>query len=541
MCEILVSGNKFMAARKRVLIIGLDGFTWQVGNRLMAEGIMPFLGKLVADGCHGNLQSVMPFETSPAWSSFQTGCYPGKTEVFAFHAYDRQQNTLSLNSFANNQMPSIWELADRKGKTVVSLNMPVSSPPPKVNGIIIPGLLCPKLTRQTVHPPEAFDKYIKPNKEYLIVNNDWQETVAETIKQGIITEKARCKTALELIKDVDWDIFSVQVQSTDLMQHRAWHAIEPTAKGYTQQDNAEAMEFFKECDRSLEKIVAAAGEETLVLVVSDHGFGTSKYAVALNVWLKEHGYLKLLPDKEPCLWVRLKQKVHPLKLLAMLYGNIKKCFRKSGSTPVFGVIDLEHMRQVIDFDNTQALCVGGMAGILYITEKDKDKRKALAEKICQEMLDELGPDSVKPVIKNIKPGAEVYSMDTECIPDLVIEYFEGVESRRNPKGQDVVVTREKDGIEKGTHRRDGVWVACGKDVKTGINSDKQIVDIIPTVLAYLGLEIPKHIDGETLSEIFKDPLELKYEDFEFDRSKMIQYTNDEQAEVEKQLADLGYL
>ena len=178
-----------MATRKRVVIVGLDGFTWQVGKRLISNGTMPFLAKLVDNGCHGDLRSVMPFETSSAWSSFQTGCLPGKTDIFTFHSYDRKENILKINSFANNQMPSIWELADRKGKTVVSLNMPVSSPPPKVNGIIIPGFLCPKLSRETVHPPEAFDKYIKPNKDYLIVNNDWPETVKETVEQAI--EKAQ--------------------------------------------------------------------------------------------------------------------------------------------------------------------------------------------------------------------------------------------------------------------------------------------------------------------------------------------------------------
>ncbi|MBN1456979.1 MAG: alkaline phosphatase family protein, partial [Sedimentisphaerales bacterium] len=285
----------------------------------------------------------------------------------------------------------------------------------------------------------------------------------------------------------------------------------------------------------------AAGEDTLVLVVSDHGFGTLKHAVALNVWLKNHGYLKLLPEKKICLWKRIKQKVRPLKLMAVSYGNIKKRFKKAGATPLFGVIDLEHMRQIIDFDNTQALCVGGMAGILYITEKNMDKRNALAEKIRREMLDELGPGSELPVIKNIKSGAEVYSINTESTPDLVIEYFEGIESRRSPKGQTVIINREENGRENGTHRRNGIWAAYGKDIKPGTNADKQIVDITPTVLAYLGLEIPKHIDGKSLTEIFKDPPELKYEDFRFDRSKAVKYTNDEQAEVEKQLADLGYL
>lgn len=68
-----------MGKKNQVLIIGLDGFTWRLGRGFMAEGVMPYLAALVEQGYHGHLRSVIPFETSPAWSSFQTGCLPGKT------------------------------------------------------------------------------------------------------------------------------------------------------------------------------------------------------------------------------------------------------------------------------------------------------------------------------------------------------------------------------------------------------------------------------------------------------------------------------
>jgi predicted AlkP superfamily phosphohydrolase/phosphomutase len=530
-----------MAARKRVLIIGLDGFTWDLGNRFISEGIMPNLSKMIENGCHGNLRSVMPFETSPAWSSFQTGCFPGKTRIFAFHAYDRKENILKLNSLANNKMPSLWELADRKGKTVVSLNMPVSSPPPKVKGVIIPGLLCPQLSRQTVHPPEAFDKYIKPNKDYFIINNDLRETVRETAEQSISTEKARCRTALELIKDIDWDIFFVQIQSTDLMQHRTWHGLDPEAKGHTPQERKEALKFYRACDKILEQIIEAAGKDVLTVIVSDHGFGVSKYSISINVWLKQHGYLSLLADPPEPIWTTIKKKVPPLKALAALYGNIRKMLKKRGSTPIFGLIDLEHMRRVIDFDKTKALCVGGMAGILYIT--DKNNRKALAETIRQELLGDFGPESKNPAIKNIRSGQEVYGSEntSDAMPDLVIEYFEGYESKRDPKGDEIIRKKGMNNKDVGTHRRNGVFIFSGPGVKQGSTFDGDIVDIAPTVMAYLGLSVPRHFDGKVLNSAFAEPLPVDYENITFDRSETVQYSDEEQAKVEQQLSDLGYL
>ena len=43
-----------MTARKRILIIGLDGFTWNLGRGLMIEGLMPHLKELSEEGCCGN-------------------------------------------------------------------------------------------------------------------------------------------------------------------------------------------------------------------------------------------------------------------------------------------------------------------------------------------------------------------------------------------------------------------------------------------------------------------------------------------------------
>ena len=529
-----------MHSRKRVLIIGLDGFTWQVGKRLISDGIMPCLGKLVENGCHGDLKSVMPFETAPAWSSFQTGCLPGKTGIFAFHTYNRDTKKVRLNCFEDIAMPTIWELASLAGKVVVSLNMPVSSPPPKVNGVIIPGLLCPKLSKRYVHPPEAFDKYIKPNKDYLIVNNDHRETIRETVEQSIVTEKARCRTALELMKDIDWDIFCVQLQSSDLMQHRVWHAIEPTAKGYNEPEHREILKFYKECDKIIEKIIKAAGNNAATFVVSDHGFGNLNYSVSTNVWLKQNGYLELMPKEPDSQWTTIKKKNPPLKALARLYGNIRKKLRKKGTTEPFSHIELLHMRHFIDFEKTIAFCLGAMGGMLYINASD-DQKTRIAEKITAELLRDLGPNSDIPIISKITTGMDEYGKNSKTIPDLVLEFDQGITSKINPTGDTVINSELKDGKQMGTHTRNGIFVAQGQNIRSNEDIDAKLIDITPTVLAYLGIPVPSNLDGKVLNSIFKEPLNINYQDIQFDRKKTIQYTNNEQAEVEKHLTDLGYL
>jgi len=530
-----------MKARKRVLIIGLDGFTWRLGHDFMAEGLMPHLKELVQGGCCGNLRSVIPPETSPAWSSFQTGCRPAKTGVFAFHTYDRTQKKVRLNSFGDIAAPSIWELADRAGRKVVSLNMPVSSPPPKVDGVIIPGLLCPKLSAKTVHPARAYTRYIKPHKDYLIVNKDPKPTVSEFTAQAIATERARVNVALELMKDIDWDIFCIQMQSCDALQHRLWWALDRKAKGHSDSERKEALTFYRFCDAGIGKLIAAAGEGTVTFVISDHGFCALDYTVSINVWLRQKGYLKLLTEPADA-WSKAKNRFGPLKSAAKLYGNIRKALQGPGKTAPYFQEDLAHIRRIIDLDNTKAFCLGGMGGIVYINGT-AEERTQLVTKLTDEMLADFGPALARPVVTAIRPGTQVYGEATtvSSLPDLVIEFAAGVVGVIYPLGASAVNKADFDGKQHGTHDPNGILVVHGPGIKSGEKLDGDIVDIVPTVLAYFGISVPRHIDGKVLSAAFVEPPKVDYEDVDITGSAPAGYSDAEQAEVEKHLADLGYI
>ena len=261
-----------MAANKKILTICLDGFAWKIGRKLIQETHMPTLRNLVENGCHGNLKSVMPYETSPAWSSFQTGCYPNKTGIFSFHTFDHQTKQIRLNSFNDIHVPTLWEMLNDRDKRIVCINMPVTSPPPTINGIIVPGLLCPGLSPETVHPSEIYNRYIKPRADYQVVNNNYCNTIDEFVQQSCITEQTRCDLALEFMENSEWDVFCVQIQSTDLFQHRYWWAMDPDANGYHDRDYQTAAIFYKTCDDIIKKLIDRVGEDTTLFIVSDHGF-----------------------------------------------------------------------------------------------------------------------------------------------------------------------------------------------------------------------------------------------------------------------------
>lgn len=540
-----------MNSRNRILIIGLDGFTWTVANRLLDENRMPTLKRLMQQGSHGILKSVMPFETSPAWASFQTGQKPSNTGIFSFHTLDPVSRHIRLNSYNDIRVPTLWEMLNHYDKKVIGINMPLTSPPPKINGIIIPGLLCPELSGQTIHPSSVYEQFIRPRPDYQIVNNAHRESIEAFARQSCVTEQVRCDVAAAIMSQHPWDVLYFQIQSTDLMQHRYWWALDPDANGYNDRDYEIAAEFYTACDAILARLIEKAGADTDILIVSDHGFTRQNAGLSLNRWLFEKGYL-VLKDRDKTRWEKAKERHKLLKELARCYGSIKKpiCtasgrlkekFFRRHARP-FSEIELFHLRQCIDLDLSKAFCLGAMGGLIYINPNISGF-ETLAARIKEELLGDFGSTSRCHLIKTIKTGSEEYGQSDSqvCLPNLVVQYVEGVSTIINPSESELV--RRYDNLDKqpGTHARNGIVVFQGNGVKSGFKMVAEIVDILPTLMAHLGLPIPSHLDGKVLAELFETPPDIRYNDFCIKKTETVNYSETEQSEVEKRLADLGYL
>lgn len=542
MCE-----NGLMNEQKRVLIIGLDGFCWGLGEKFLKENWMPALGSFTTGGSFGTLQSVLPYETSPAWVSFQTGCFPPKTGVFSFHTFDYQTSRIRLNSCGDIRVPTLWELLSGQGKKTICINMPLTSPPPPINGIIIPGLLCPQLSSRTVHPPEIYGRFIKPRKDYQIVDNTYRSTVGEFAEQSIRTEQVRCEAALELMEQYDWDVFCLQIQSTDLFQHRFWWTLDSGANGYNEADYRQAAVFYKRCDEIISRLIEKAGSNVRVMLVSDHGFTAQRYTLSVNRWLLEKGYLVLL-QKEKSGWQKAKEKHFWLKYLAQQAGRLKGGIGKAAEkifpkrTPPYSEIELLHLRQSIDFARSKAFYLGSVGGVIYINPSVSN-RDDFRRRLSEELLKEFGPAARPALIKAVKTCAEEYggSQAAAFLPDLLLEYEKGVSAVINPLAPELVQSYLEAGRQPGTHDRNGLFAARGDNIKNNFRCDCQIVDIVPTVLAMLDIPVPGHLDGRVLSEIFEKAPPTAYSSGVSKDSRPTYYSEKEQAEVEKRLADLGYL
>jgi predicted AlkP superfamily phosphohydrolase/phosphomutase len=225
-------------SEKRVFILGIDAATFDLIMPLIKQGELPTFGRLIKEGASGQLTSVIPPVTAPAWGSFATGKKPGKHGLFDF--YYRQEdsyNIVPVNSGCLRSKP-FWNILSGKGKRVVVINVPYTYPPDNVNGIMITGKLTPRHESNFTHPARLKHEIEQEVGGYCIDLNVGYAKGNEDafIKDLYQMAESRVRTTLYLMKKYDWDVFTVVFTIIDEAMHWVWHYMDPKNQRYNAQE-----------------------------------------------------------------------------------------------------------------------------------------------------------------------------------------------------------------------------------------------------------------------------------------------------------------
>ncbi len=119
---------------------------------------------------------------------------------------------------------------------------------------------------------------------------------------------------------------------------------------------------------------------------------------------------------------------------------------------------------------------------------------------------------------------------------------EGVEFR-SETDTEVIVQLVERYMAGGMHRREGIFIAAGPGIKTGVElPEENIVDLAPTILHLLGEPVPRVMDGRVLTEALVDPAPVQFsEDGESEIATEHSFASDEAQQIEERLRGLGYL
>lgn len=497
--------------RNRVLVIGLDGVGFPLIDPWMADGELPHLQGAIARGVSGKLESTIPPLTGPAWATFQTGVNPGKHGIFGWTK--RRGYGVSVVTGRDIACPTIWELASETGRRVVAIGLPLSYPPRKVNGVIIPGMLTPKDDPAPTYPKTAYAEVRSAAPNYRFFPDCAHlPKVKGKVEALIESVRGRSDAAEYFLRKHDWDLLMVHFQATDAAQHDLWGV----------DDGAPLLDVFREVDRRVGRLLEIAEEmDASVIILSDHGMGPHEYTFSVNTWLLHAGYLKLkrsLPVRIKELAFRLGLTQRRLSRLGLLFyplayrlGAVDSFFDAVGEGGLARLISRAFLSlEDIDWEHTKAYSHADV-GHIRINRKGREPEGIVGEEEAESLVEELiagllevaNPNIEEPLCDTVMRREEVYRGEyVSEAPDIL---FLPRELRTLASGASGFYSNRlfDRALGRGSHRMEGIITAIGGPFRQGFEmQNARLVDLAANILYLLDCPIPGYMDGEIWSAAF---------------------------------------
>lgn len=568
--------------KKKVFILGIDGATFDVIKPMIKKGELPNFRKLIDCGTHGTLWSTIPTVSAPAWTSFATGKNCGKHSIIGFTKRDKNNGyKIKYLTGNDNKSLTLWEVLSGKEKSVVVINVPMTYPPKKVNGILVSGSDAVTANASFTYPASFKEEIFKVSSDYRInlilggyLSDDKRRHKALDLILSSID--ARQKLVLHLMDSAPWDLFVVKFNNPDTVQHHFWKYADPTHP-YHDPKCSEKLKnsipsVYKRLDGVLGEIMGKLDDDTTLIVMSDHGSGQRiNKAVFLNEWLRSLGLLTKKTKGKRSGIFSLSDIIYNSieKVLSLLLRNVPPNIKAKLKKRLPGAISraTSYFKLAgIDWDKTKAF-VGEVESI-RINVKDEypngqvSKGKEydeLRERIIREVQELKDPETGERVIEKAYKREELYS--GPCVqefPDIILvpqdnkydiswKFFRGKKVARI--GDSFVVKQSHWRGTSGMHRPNGIFLMKGKGVKRGVEiTNAGIMDVFPTVMYQMGFPVPDDVDGKVLTDAFKGEV-LKANPVKYEKSldsgtgdeNAQVYSEEEARKVKEFLQELGYI
>ena len=550
------------STKPRLILFGIDGATFDIIKPAVAAGHLPTISRLLKEGAHGVLKSIIPPVTSPAWTSIMTGVNPGKHGIFEFYTLGEDSYNTRLVSSIDRQTLALWNLLNQQGLRVGVLNVPTTYPPDPIDGWMISGMMgAPTFGKAACFPPELTSDISELGIPYPMERRVRKSARGHydfaALQQQI---DSRTAATLHLLKQRPVDVLIIVCNYTDHVQHDFWHDRSlVTSHGQTIEDMI--LYAYQQADSFLGRLLDWCGEEATVFVVSDHGAGPLEEYLNLERLLLETGLSVLKPGSVTLNSSGLAFLEHMKKLTPMWLQRLMPLswYRKTRS------FFEERKLDRIDWPRTRVFNIGTYLGLRLnvkgrepqgcITREDYDDQRAEIRSLLENYRH---PKTGVPVFE-VYPREELYTGPyISEAPDLLgvigndkIHLAEFT----NPTSTPVFVNWQKmqkmaPAAATGVHRMEGVLIASGPHLHAQrLPTAAQLVDIVPTVLYTLGLPIPSYCDGRVLTEVFADDFvdnhPPRYADIAMQReaedTEESVYSEQEHEQIKQRLRDLGYL
>ncbi len=481
----------------KLVIIGLDCLTPQLlyGDWLRE---MPAFRRLVEGGICGNLVSIVPPITIPAWSCMMTSYDPGMLGFYGFrnrksHAYEE---LYVVNSSAV-RAKTVWNHLSRNRLRSILVGVPQTYPPKPLNGVMVSGFLTPDRSSGFTYPPELADDIDElAGGEYIIDVKDFRTDEKRALLEQIYTmTERRFKLFRGLLSREDYDFAMMVEMGPDRIHHAFWRFCDRDHRLYEKGNEFEEVirRYYLYLDEEIGRVLECLDADTSVMIVSDHGAKTMQGGICINELLMNDGLLAL---KE----------------------------RPSAPTPL--------RPSMIDWSGTKAWGEGGYYARIFFNVEGREPegiirpgelarfRSELVERL-EAIEDDRGnnigtrvfiPDEIYRECRNIPPDLIVYLGDLDWRSVGSVGYGGNIHLFENDTGPDdanhaeegvlVWYNRGKgargDGNGPGNAGRKSGRPEAADDPSARFAAGYSIYDIAPSILDFFSIEVPGDMIGTVL-------------------------------------------
>ena len=285
--------------KKKILLIGWDAADWKVINPLLDSGKMPALESIVNNGTIGNISTLDPPLSPMLWTSIATGKKADKHGILGFIEPEPEKGGIRPVNNTSRKSRAIWNILQSQGykSNVVGwwpshpaepingvmvsnffqqASQPVNKPWPMVKGTIHPETMVKELRSLRVHPEELTHAHVLP---FIPNAKDIDQEKDKRLEALLkVTAHAASVQAVStyLMENTEWDFMAVYFDEIDHYSHAFMKFHPPKIKGVPD----EMFKMYKDVvsggyifhDMMLERMLKLAGDETTIILVSDHGF-----------------------------------------------------------------------------------------------------------------------------------------------------------------------------------------------------------------------------------------------------------------------------
>ena len=311
--DCLISPN-----HSKVLVIGWDAADWRAIRPLLEQGKMPHLQRMMEEGCHGNVSTLNPILSPMLWTSIATGKRPSKHGIWGFSEPSPDGKTIRPITNRNRRCKAIWNILSQVDKKCNVVGYWPSHPAEPINGVMVsnwyhraipikgwtptsiadrpkPGLqgwtqdewpmpegtvhpehLSEKLMEFRMHPSELEAAHIGPFIPNFLELQEKEDPRLVACSKVLADATSVHAATTALMSLEPWDFTAVYYDAIDHFGH-GFMKYHPPRNPWIPEADFENFKHVVESgyrlhDLFLGTLLQLAGEDTTVILLSDHGF-----------------------------------------------------------------------------------------------------------------------------------------------------------------------------------------------------------------------------------------------------------------------------